>query len=81
MKFRDGDDPGHLKFLSGQPLHEVLRVMPDGRIFYYGKEVGCDAEISDAVNDIVSTERDGMAAAVKIAAWAITELLRRKQAT
>ena len=68
----------------GQGNHrmEMLRACANGDIYYYGKLIGNDEDVASALIDIVNSHQHTMGGASEQAAcWAITELIRRKDAT
>jgi hypothetical protein len=61
---------------------EMLRVCANGDIYYYGKLIGNDEDVAAALIDIVNSHQSTLGGASEQAAcWAITELVRRKNAT
>ena len=60
---------------------EVLRACANGDIYYYGKLIGNDEDVAAALIDIVNSHQSTIGGASEQAAcWAITELIRRKNA-
>jgi hypothetical protein len=61
---------------------EMLRACANGDIYYYGKLIGNDEDVASALIDIVNSHQHTMGGASEQAAcWAITELIRRKNAS
>jgi hypothetical protein len=60
-------------------MQVVLEVQQDGTILLHGKPIGVDQEVAEALNDILATSPPADAL-VNIAIWALTELIRRKEA-
>ncbi|MEN3352757.1 MAG: hypothetical protein V7640_915, partial [Betaproteobacteria bacterium] len=65
----------------GKQRIELLRVCSNGDIYYYGKLVGNDDEIAAALIDIVNShEKTVGGPSNQGMCWAVTELIRRKNA-
>jgi hypothetical protein len=65
----------------GKQRIELLRVCTSGDIYYYGKLVGNDDEIAAALIDIVNShEKTVGGPSNQGMCWAVTELIRRKNA-
>jgi hypothetical protein len=65
----------------GKQRIELLRVCSGGDIYYYGKLVGNDDEIAAALIDIVNSHEKAVGGASNQGmCWAVTELIRRKNA-
>ena len=61
---------------------EVLRACANGDIYYHGKLIGNDDDIAAALIDIANSHRKTLGTpAEQAACWAVTELIRRKNAT
>jgi hypothetical protein len=61
---------------------EMLRARANGDIYYYGKLIGNDEDVAAALIDIVNSHPKTLGGASEQAAcWAITELIRRKNAS
>ena len=61
---------------------ELLRACANGDIYYYGKLIGNDDEMAAALIDIVNSHEKTLSGPSEQAlCWAVTELIRRKNAT
>jgi hypothetical protein len=59
---------------------DVLRACANGDIYYYGKLIGNDEDITAALIDIVNSHEKTLGGpSDQAACWAVTELVRRKQ--
>lgn len=63
------------RFVMGTP--PILKLTPDGGFEYHGKMVGTNVEVYEAVMDIVKTVPNNGDAMVYIAAWALSELVKK----
>jgi hypothetical protein len=60
---------------------DMLKACANGDIYYYGKLIGNDDDIAAALIDIVNSHQNTLGTASDQAAcWAVTELLRRRDA-
>ena len=61
---------------------DMLRACANGDIYYYGKLIGNDDDITAALIDIVNSHQNTLGGpSDQAACWAVTELVRRKHAT
>ena len=60
---------------------EMLRASANGDIYYYGKLIGNDEEVAAALIDIVNSHQKTLGGpSDQAVCWAVTELIRRKNA-
>src|SRR4051812_4901258 len=60
---------------------DMLKACANGDIYYYGKLIGNDDDVTAALIDIVNSHQKTLGGPSEQAAcWAVTELMRRKHA-